>query len=589
MKTTACRKMIILSAVMSLLGSAAIWAHLEISPHEILLLPAAVGLYCLFSSAFPYKDKRLSVVSTILGLLFSAFMVLGNLNALSGTKGYAVWLLVRFLGFWAFFAAAVKVLFAKLSTVCLLDSDRADRTPAKCRRVFWLSLLIFCGWFFLWWLYEYPANTFPDTNTQLLQVMGVEKLSCNHPVLATVSLGFVFKLGLKLFSGNQNAAIALCSAAQAMIMAAVFAFVIESLFEFGVKKRAAAAVGAVYVLFPVYASYSISLLKDVLFSGFITLFCTSIWRMLQKNDAGRKICAWEIVLLYLSALLAGLFRNKCYYAFLLLTPILPFVFRRNSLWIRIMAPVVFCMAALINGPVYASMDIQHSDFIETYSIPAQHIARVIYDGHELSAEDRELISKAVDIERVPETYISSCTDPIKNLIRETGDMTYIERHSGEYRKLWLRLGAKYPSAYLRAQIDQTLGYWYPDVSYWTMGNYCHPSDELTIYKDRKTPGFMTSAFDEIGFYMPKLPLVGLAFSIGTAVWLMLALFALCVFQKQYGYLTVFVPILALWVTLLAVTPVYAEFRYIFPMYTTLPLLGVIPFCCRKNEKLPDRK
>ena len=587
MKSETRRK--ILSAAMAVMASMAVWAHMEASSHEIVLLIAAVGLYRLFHASFECDGRRGAVTSAITGLLFAVFMVLGKLNALSETKGYTLWLLIRFLGFWALFYAVLRVLFSKLSGVRLFEDDISDRTPDKCRRVFFLSLLAFCAWFFLWWLYEYPGNTFPDTNNQLMQALGLRKLSSDHPALSTLCLGGVFKLGLRLFSDDQNAAFALCMAVQSVIMASVFAYVTESLYEFGAKKRTVFIAACIYIIIPVYASNSVAGLKDVLFSGFITLFCTTLWRMLRKSDIGAKICSTEIVLLYISALLAGLFRNKSYYAFLILTPILPFAFKRGSIWIKIAAPVVFCAALLIDGPVYASFDIQHSDLIETYSVPAQHIARVIYDGHELSDAEYKLLSKAVDIERVPTTYMPTVSDPIKALIRETGDGTYIEEHSSEYLRLWLKLGMRYPGAYLRAQIDQTLGYWYPDVSYWTMGNYCEPSDTLTIYKDRKAPAFIISAFDEIGFYMTKLPLIGLAFSIGTAVWIMLSAFALCIVRKQYRTMAVFVPPLLLWLTLLAVTPVFAEFRYIFPMYTVLPLLCVIPLCGGENNTAVQNK
>lgn len=408
-----------------------------------------------------------------------------------------------------------------------------------------------------------------------MQVMGYIPLSSNHPAVSTLFLGVIFNAGLKLFSGNQNSALALYTAVQFLIMAAIYAYVVESIYEMGLKKGAVYFALAVYILHPVYASYGVTVWKDVLFSGWITGFCVTLWRMLQKGKTG--ICPWEIALLYFFAIAASLFRNKCYYAFLLLFPFLLVQFNKKSRWVQAMPAAVFALALLIDGPVFSAMNIEHLDSVEALSIPSQHIARVITDGHELSDEQRELLSHAVDIGAVAETYNANISDPLKKLIRSTGDVEYIDAHRAEYFKLWLELGMKYPGAYLRAQIDQTKGYWYPDCRYWSMSNYCQPSRTLTIYKDRQTPAWLTSALDDVGFYLPLLPFGGLLFSIGLASWITLALFALCAVRGRKDVMTVFFPVLALLLTLCAVTPVYAEFRYSFAMYTTLPLFMVLPF------------
>ena len=65
--------------------------------------------------------------------------------------------------------------------------------------------------------------------------------------------------------------------------------------------------------------------------------------------------------------------------------------------------------------------------------------------------------------------------------------------------------------------------------------------------------------------------------LGVLILATLVLFALCGIRGRKDVMTVFLPVLALILTLCAVTPVYAEFRYSFAMYTTLPLFAVIPF------------
>lgn len=562
-------------ALLSAFACAAIWAHLDMSSYEPLLLGAFAALYFLFSAAAVCSGRKIMLPATVLGFIFALFTLLGNLDVLAEQKTYVLWCMIRLFGFWSMYWAMLALIFRKLSSVSLMCDAASERSVRNCRRVFLGSFAALTAVYAIWWLYEFPGNTSPDSNSQIMQVTGLMPLRSNHPAVSTMFLGVIFNAGLKLFAGNQNSALALYTAIQLLIMAAIFAYAAESVYEMGLKKGAVYFVLAVYLLHPVYASYSVTVWKDVLFSGWITGFCVTLWRMLQKGKSA--IRPWEIVLLFFFALAASLFRNKCYYAFLLLFPFIFVQFNKRNRWVQAMPAVVFALALLIDGPLFSALNIRHMDSVESLSIPSQHIARVIADGHDLSEEQKELLSHAVDIDAVAETYNANVSDPIKKLIRSTGDVGYIDAHRSEYFKLWLELGMRYPGAYLRAQIDQTKGYWYPDCHYWSMSNHCQPSDVLTIHKDRQTPAWLTSVLDSVGFGLPLLPFGGLLFSIGLAWWATLVLFALCGIRGRKDVMTVFLPVLALILTLCAVTPVYAEFRYSFAMYTTLPLFAVIPF------------
>ena len=60
------------------------------------------------------------------------------------------------------------------------------------------------------------------------------------------------------------------------------------------------------------------------------------------------------------------------------------------------------------------------------------------------------------------------------------------------------------------------------------------------------------------------------FSIGFAFWIVLFLLCYCIYKKNYKYILIFVPILALWLTNLA-SPVCGEFRYMYSLFTCLPI------------------
>lgn len=414
MKNPENSKYTVYAVLLSLLSSAAIWAQNEMTQHDPLLLGAVIALFACYTAAFRCGERSAGIY--ISGFLFALFMVLGKLSALQDARNPAVWILIRFFGFWAMFTAILTVVFHRLASVELIDFTATSRSARQCRLVFLAVFLFISAVYSLWWLYEYPGNTSADSNVQLMQAMGLFALRSDHPAVSTLFLKLIYVPALSLFNGNQNAALALYTAVQSLIMAAIYAYVAESVYEFGCKKGIVISIVILYALHPIYGSYSITVTKDVLFSGFLTSFGTTLWRIIRKYKyMGRKAKVWEIILLYLSGLLAGLFRNHTHYAFLLLFPFFFLVFRKRNRFVQFMPAVVFLLALLITGPLYSALHIGYMDVVESVSLPVQHISRVICDGNTLTDEQIQLLSKVVDMDRVKETYNPMVSDPIRSL------------------------------------------------------------------------------------------------------------------------------------------------------------------------------
>ena len=68
-----------------------------------------------------------------------------------------------------------------------------------------------------------------------------------------------------------------------------------------------------------------------------------------------------------------------------------------------------------------------------------------------------------------------------------------------------------------------------------------------------------------------IPVVTLLFSIGFNVWVMFILLAYAIYKKKYRLLMVYIPMIALWLTVLA-SPLFAEYRYIYSLFTCMPVL-----------------
>jgi len=200
---------LVFSLLCAMLSSCGIWAQLELSSHEPMLLLVFVGLIFLFKACFSCVSRRSFIVAAVCALLFALFSVFGYLNALIDRRAWRLWLVIRFVGLFLLYSAVLSLSFEKLRALSLVlpESEPRDMSAKARVKVFFLCWLPIALCFFIWWLYEYPGNTSPDSNHQIMQAMGIIPLSSNHPAVSTLVLGFFYNLGLKLSSGDQNVAL----------------------------------------------------------------------------------------------------------------------------------------------------------------------------------------------------------------------------------------------------------------------------------------------------------------------------------------------------------------------------------------------
>ncbi len=427
------------------------------------------------------------------------------------------------------------------------------------------------GWF-PYFLYEYPAIMTPDSINQLEQVLSMVPYSNHHPWAHTMVLKAWYSLGFFL-TGNQNAAVAFFTLFQMFFMAACVSWLVATLLKLGAKKGICYWITAFYALVPYHAVFAVTVWKDVMFSGSILLFTTALTRLFFFRP--KQPSAYVIYLL--SGIMICLFRSNGWYAFLFSLPFLLYAFRRRLRQMLVLNLAVLAAALIIKIPVMNAFHVTQPDFVESICIPLQQTARVICENKELSAEEWEKIHKIIDTTYIKELYAPGFADNMKELVR-AGNPGYLEEHKGEYFRLWLSLGLRYPSVYLRAYIDQTVGYWYPDIAY-TVGDIDGIiSNETGVASTPLIGGPLVVKAKEILQKLgDMLPLYGLLFSMGAMLWAMICCIAIVFAKKQYRRSILFLPGLAVILTLLAATPVSSEFRYAYSLAYTIPLYLLLPF------------
>lgn len=222
---------------------------------------------------------------------------------------------------------------------------------------------------------------------------------------------------------------------------------------------------------------------------------------------------------------------------------------------------------------------EKSSVAEMLSVPIQQIARTVkYNIDDINEETIEEINKYFIIENVWENYDPTLSDPVKFKF----NTQYFNDNKLEFIKIWIELFTKYPKDYIIATISNSYGYYYPEAKN-TMASWATLDHNNMGIK--QTPVIKGEGVEEILVTAESrdIPVISLIFSIGAGVWLTIITLGYKIYKKEYKYILAYLPIIVLWLTLLA-SPAYCEYRYAYPIFLALPIYISMNFINRKEEK-----
>ena len=125
----------------------------------------------------------------------------------------------------------------------------------------------------------YPGCHTFDSNMQLGQVVSGEYTN-HHPFYHTLLVKFFYDLGLQIFPGNANAALACYTVFQILVLSACFAYMLSTLVRFKVSKKWVITCLILYIILPYHLIYSATIWKDILFGGLVLVLIVSASRIL---------------------------------------------------------------------------------------------------------------------------------------------------------------------------------------------------------------------------------------------------------------------------------------------------------------------
>lgn len=411
----------------------------------------------------------------------------------------------------------------------------------------------------------YPGDLTPDSISQVTQLT-TGTYSNHHPYYHTQIIKLLFDLGMTIFN-DINAAVATYSVFSIVVMALSFSYVVTTIYKCSNNLKISIVVALWYLAMPFHMHYSYTMWKDIFFGATTTIFAVSIYRILK--NIGKTIPNY--IVMTISAIGMCLLRSNGYFAFVFSTLIFFILFKKEKKLIIIFICVLIS-TFILKHPVLNALNVTQPDTIESLSVPAQQIARVVVDDKELTNKQEKLLSKVVDIDLIKENYSSYISDPIKGLVRKTNNQDYIKEHKIEFIKLWIELGLKYPQTYVKAWIDETRGYWNGGYNYWRWADGVY---ENTLGIERTVNNqTLRDLYSKYCSYYSE-PGIRIFLCIGFYFWLSVISLWKSIKLKDKAAAFATIPFLMVILSLCVATPVYAEFRYAYALFCGMPFIMMV--------------
>ena len=521
--------------------------------------------------------NKISVLSiAVFDLLLTAVFLLANTLTANGTKTqplslpiYEQALLLAASVFFLAFLLLRMHLPARKAPV----SQTAQAFPGK--RIFLGNFLLLTLSWTLCLLVYFPGV---GMNDGLNVLMGRLSSANQFPVYYCIYVVILGKIGNLL--GSLQYAVALYSVLQILLTAAICAGILTFLQARSSSRLFRLLAAAYYILQPALAIYSISMLKDTVFSSLLVLYGILLFLIKETSSAEgsfvpHKQHGQALFLLFLvSSLLISVLRSNGIYIvaacllFLLITD------PRNRKQLLITALSVL----LVN--IAGSMIMQHYNVrhnaSETLGIPIQQICAVVTCGGELSSEEEDILRQYIEPEKIRELYDPGSADPVK--WSDSFNRPYLNASTGEFLSLWAGLLPRNFRIYVQAYLQETYWFWAPvqqgGIQMFDTIEDIMDNDYLANFLVQNgihdAPVLKGTASDFLkSFYQSGSHF----FREGVCFWIMIfsIVLASCRKWKLRQILPFYLPQLLTWLTIMVSTPINNSFRYVLFYAYAMPI------------------
>lgn len=581
----------VITLLMSLILCFFLYIKFSIEPLLSLVLFFLFN-YALSSlrNKFNKKYKKLSI---IISIIFTTIYVICD----SIEKTYTIdiinrYLLVNVISYFIIFYYSINSIFSFID----IKKDNSNRKIyignkeilTESRFSFKVNFILIFTVYLFFLLKFYPGILTFDSYNELSQVQGILPLMNNHSILHTEVLMIFYKIG-NIFN-SVNLGVFLYMLFQISLMSFVFSYVLK----FMAKHKVPVLIRILSLLFfmfhPINIIYSICLWKDIFFSLSIIIFTVLIYYLTKDNNyfMNKK----NIIIFGVISLLVMYLRNNGLYVVFITFIVLYIKYRKSIKRILSVFVSIIMLYFISKTIIFNVFNIKGVEIKEALSMPSQAIAR-IYKNNNISKEEKKEIEKFYS-NRIGEVYIPIIADNTKNEMNQK----YVKDNFGKYVLLNIKLFFTHNKEYMESFVSNNYGYYYMNTYYSPL--FIQKTDLNGVVHNDKIGSFtlymsIVSLLTIImiivlwnlnnkknillfGLLIPVLlslstsikdnSILTLLFSIG---FYSTICFILYVYNKKNKVNTsIYIPTIILWVTML-LSPVYSEFRYLYPMFLLIPI------------------
>lgn len=534
----------------------------------------------------PSKKEKTSVriVIVLMSLLLSGLIVLGNYYVFenySGIRTYTAIILMLVTGFFVFY------FIFRFGYVQLKDFTFKTKKEYKVSSgivCIFASVIFILINILILVLCKYPADYFYDSLWQLGEIR-TGNYTNHHSIYHTWIIALFYKLGYATGIGLAKALFAY-TIFQIVIVGLVVGYFIKALYDMKSPMVLIILCYLFMLLNPISLKYAIFLDKDQLYVYMALLFLIALSRIILGIDGSKKR---DWVYMVIGGMGFGLFRGNGF-VILLVTMVAAIIMKSE---VRKKLIIVFaCLSVVVfalNTPIRIAAGVKSSEFSESLSIPIQQVSRVVYDGCELTDEERNKVFTLVEEDIIKEKYKPNISDNMKGIIQIHRRDDYFKENINDYIKLYVDLGMRYPTEYIKAWVDQTYGYYTP--GYGETSLEFLPIDpnnnvwlDIIFEVEQERAVYAPGLVDLLNNYAKLFENNDILFQfleIGGLVYFTLYLFVIKIWKRNKTFFIEMAGLVTV-ATLVIATPLSESIRYTYLIFLTIYLSIATTFYKRDN-------
>jgi len=249
--------------------------------------------------------KRRKIITIILSIIYSTFIIIGNSFMLTNSFkwiekhlfiNFVLYIVLMFI-IYIILNKIFTLLDNKKTNIIKFDKIKKLKLYDLFNRYTFLFSLIFMIICWLPYIISfYPAILSPDPSFQIRQYFGIPNkysdysvmidpsvtITNHHPVVHTLLLGTCVKIGTIL--NNVNIGLFIYSLIQIIVLSSTLAYTIKFLKDNNIRSNYLILMLLVYSFIPVFPFYSMSAVKDVIFGSLIIHYIITLYKLVKKDD-----------------------------------------------------------------------------------------------------------------------------------------------------------------------------------------------------------------------------------------------------------------------------------------------------------------